>query len=142
MTDENPTTGEQPEPKPEPETAPTEPQPAAGESGHRPRKLTRSRGDRMVAGVAGGLGRYFDVDPVIFRIGFGVSVFFGGLGFVAYLALAFFLPDEEGKPIVRVGSRLGVLGAILVIGLVLIPAIGWGIWGGHDRLRSSDSARW
>ena len=49
----------------------------------------------MLGGVAGGLGKYFDVDPLIFRIGFGVSVFFGGLGAVAYLALLLFVPAEE-----------------------------------------------
>ena len=36
----------------------------------RPRRLTRSSSDRVLVGVAGGLGRYFGVDPVIFRIGF------------------------------------------------------------------------
>ncbi len=44
------------------------------------RRLLRSRRDRMIAGVAGGLGRYFNVDPVIVRIAFAISVFFGGLG--------------------------------------------------------------
>ncbi len=44
---------------------PPEPQP------DRPRRLVRSRSDRMLGGVAGGLGDYFRVDPVIFRIGFG-----------------------------------------------------------------------
>ena len=62
----------------------------------RPRRLMRSGDDRMIAGVAGGLGDYFDIDPVIFRIGFGVSVFFGGLGLIAYLALALLVPSSEG----------------------------------------------
>ena len=51
----------------------------------------------MLAGVAGGLGRYFGVDPVIFRIGFAVSVFFGGLGALAYLLLWLFVPTD-GEP--------------------------------------------
>ena len=38
-----------------------------------PRRLLRSNRDRMLAGVAGGLGSYFNVDPVIFRIGFVVA---------------------------------------------------------------------
>src|SRR5215831_5058731 len=42
-----------------------------------PRRLLRSRQDRMLAGVAGGLGRYFNVDPVIFRIGFVIAPFVG-----------------------------------------------------------------
>ena len=36
--------------------------------------------DRVIAGISGGLGRYFDVDPVIIRIAFAVSMLFGGLG--------------------------------------------------------------
>src|ERR671937_1828452 len=89
----NDSTSERPdEPKRlEEETAETsEP---AGET-QRPRRLLRSRSDRMIAGVAGGLGRYFAVDPVIFRIAFAISVFFGGLGLLAYIALALFVPSE------------------------------------------------
>jgi phage shock protein PspC (stress-responsive transcriptional regulator) len=57
------------------------------ESSDRPKRLLRTRDDRVIAGVAGGLGRYFNVDPLIFRIGFGVAVFLGGLGLLAYAAL-------------------------------------------------------
>jgi phage shock protein PspC (stress-responsive transcriptional regulator) len=111
-------------PPPEP---PTEPQP---EEAGRPR-LTRYRPTGMLAGVSSGLGRHFGVDPVIFRIAFGVSVFFGGFGLVAYLALALFLPDESGEALVK-SSRWGLVAAIVLIGLFLVPAIGWGFWdGGH-----------
>ena len=34
-----------------------------------PRRFLRSRDDRFIAGVCGGLGRYFNVDPVLFRVG-------------------------------------------------------------------------
>ena len=73
----------------QPETAPTEVQPA-------PRRLTRSREDRVIAGVAGGLGRYFNIDPVIFRIAFGASLLIGGLGGLLYLAAWVFLPERDG----------------------------------------------
>jgi len=63
-----------------------------------PKRLTRSTSDSMVAGVAAGLGRYFGVDPVLFRIAFFVSVFFGGLGLLAYVALASFIPYDDGRP--------------------------------------------
>ena len=46
----------------------------------------------MIAGVAGGLGRYFNIDPVIVRIAFAISVLIGGLGVLAYVALALFVP--------------------------------------------------
>ena len=39
-----------------------------------PRKLTLSTSDKYVWGVAGGLGRYFGVDAMLFRVAFGVSV--------------------------------------------------------------------
>jgi phage shock protein PspC (stress-responsive transcriptional regulator) len=63
-----------------------------------PRRLTRSTHDKVVGGVAGGLGRYFNVDPIVFRVAFGVSVLFGGLGVIAYLALLAFLPTDAGEP--------------------------------------------
>ena len=53
-----------------------EPPPDPPRSGG-PRRLLRSRSDRMIAGVAGGLASYFNVDPVIVRIAFAISIFFG-----------------------------------------------------------------
>jgi phage shock protein PspC (stress-responsive transcriptional regulator) len=106
---------------------PTEPQPEPRSQ----RRLLRSRSDRMLGGVAGGLGKYFDVDPLIFRIGFGVSVFFGGLGAVAYLALLLFVPAEEDDgtvgeaPIQR--SRWLAIAAAVGIFVVLAS---WGIFDG------------
>jgi phage shock protein PspC (stress-responsive transcriptional regulator) len=62
------------------------------------RRLTRSASNKYVAGVAGGLGRYFGLDPVLFRVAFGVSMVFGGIGIVAYIALWVFLPTDDGQP--------------------------------------------
>jgi phage shock protein PspC (stress-responsive transcriptional regulator) len=56
--------------------------------------LRRSLDDRMVAGVAGGLARYFGVDAVIIRIAFVVLTFFGGVGIALYLAGLLLIPDE------------------------------------------------
>jgi phage shock protein PspC (stress-responsive transcriptional regulator) len=67
-----------------------------------PRRLTRSRSDKFVGGVAGGLGAYFDVDPVLVRVGFAVSTLFSGAGLVAYLVMLAVLPyDDEpaGTPV-------------------------------------------
>ena len=60
-----------------------------------PRRLTRSRDDKFVGGVAGGLGAYFDVDPVLVRVGFAISTLFSGAGLVAYLVLLVVLPAGD-----------------------------------------------
>jgi phage shock protein C len=56
--------------------------------------LTRSSADKKLAGVAGGLAEYFDVDPILFRVGFGVSILFSGAGLIAYLVLALLMPAD------------------------------------------------
>ena len=59
-----------------------------------PRRLRRRREGRVAAGVAGGLGDYFAVDPVLFRVLFATSAFFGGAGILAYLLAWAVVPDE------------------------------------------------
>jgi len=68
------------------------------------KRLHRSLRDRKIAGVCGGLGDYFDLDPVFFRLFFLFSILFGGLGLVAYLVLWVLVPAQEGAP--RAGARL------------------------------------
>lgn len=58
------------------------------------RKLYRSRSDRMIAGVCGGLGEYLRVDPVWLRLFFVLMLFATGFGFWAYLILWIIVPDE------------------------------------------------
>ncbi len=62
-----------------------------------PKKLYRSRKDRMIAGVCGGLGEYFGVDPVLLRIVFVILTFFSGSGLILYLILALVVPNEPVK---------------------------------------------
>ena len=57
--------------------------------------LTRSTEDKMLAGVAGGLGEYFGVDPVLFRVGFVAATLLSGVGALAYLALVLFTHTDE-----------------------------------------------
>jgi phage shock protein PspC (stress-responsive transcriptional regulator) len=58
------------------------------------KRLERSRSDRMLAGVCGGLARYFDVHPAFYRVGFVVLTLLGGAGIVIYAAAALVMPDE------------------------------------------------
>ena len=53
-----------------------------------PRKFYRSRTDRKIWGVCGGLAKYFDVDPTIIRIIAVASLFVGTLGFWIYIIMA------------------------------------------------------
>jgi phage shock protein PspC (stress-responsive transcriptional regulator) len=72
------------------------------------RLLRRSRTDRVGAGVAGGLGEYFGVDPVLFRVLFATAAFFGGAGILAYL-LAWAAIPEAGTDHARIDDWVGAL---------------------------------
>lgn len=108
------------------EQPPTAHEPPAQERGG-PRRFLRSRDDRVIAGVSGGLGRYFDVDPVIVRIAFAVSILFGGLGVIAYLATWLFVPSDDGtgSPVPPQRGR-GVVRATGVVVLVIAGLFGFG----------------
>jgi phage shock protein PspC (stress-responsive transcriptional regulator) len=60
------------------------------------KKLHRNTRDRKIAGVCAGLGEYFDLDPVLFRLLFVVSVFFGGVGLLVYVLLWIMVPEQPG----------------------------------------------
>lgn len=59
-----------------------------------PKRLYRSRTDRMIFGVCGGLGEYFDIDPVIMRLIFVVLGLWGGAGILLYLIGALVIPEN------------------------------------------------
>ena len=58
------------------------------------RKLYRSRTNRQVAGVCGGLAQYFNLDATLIRVVFVVLAVLGGSGLVLYLALWIIVPNE------------------------------------------------
>jgi phage shock protein PspC (stress-responsive transcriptional regulator) len=100
------------------------------------RKLQRSRSDRMIAGVSGGLARYFEIHPAVFRVGFVVLTLLGGAGILIYVAAWLVIPDEGEAdsvataalrdrrdrpwPLIGVGL-LAVAGAILLSRATLWP---------------------
>jgi phage shock protein C len=59
------------------------------------KRITRSRNDRMLAGVAGGLAAYFNIDPLFVRLGFALLAFLNGTGIMLYLLLWLLLPNED-----------------------------------------------
>jgi phage shock protein PspC (stress-responsive transcriptional regulator) len=90
-----------------------------------PRRLTRSTTDKYVAGVSGGLGRYLGLDPVLFRIAFGVSIVFGGIGLLAYVALWLFLPTDDGEPsFMDSRSRATTVAAIAILAVIGLSMLG------------------
>ncbi len=59
------------------------------------KKFYRSRTDRKIWGVCGGLAKYFDIDPTVVRVIAIVSLFFGTLGIWAYIIMALVVPEES-----------------------------------------------
>lgn len=108
------------------------------------RRLARGPGG-MLGGVCEGLGRYFDVDPVLFRIGFVVAAVAGGSGLLAYLVMWVVIPHvHESSPIIgapgpgdpsRPFARVAgiVLVAFAVLSLMSwIGGIGMGVLGAFE----------
>lgn len=58
------------------------------------KRLYRSRTDSVFAGVSGGLGKYFDIDPLLFRVLFVVLTFLAAGGIIAYIILWIVMPPE------------------------------------------------
>ena len=119
----------EPEPGLEPEPEPTrvlEPEPTTWPEPER--RLWRSRKDRVIAGVCGGLGEYLKVDPVLVRIAAIVLVFAGGAGIVLYLVGWIAIPEEPepaagepagGEPAAAAPTTERTSGAV-VLGFVFV----------------------
>jgi phage shock protein C len=58
------------------------------------KRITRSRSDRMIGGVAGGIAAYFNIDPLIIRLAFVLLTLMNGMGTLIYLALWLIVPNE------------------------------------------------
>ena len=63
------------------------------------KRLLRSRNDRIVAGVAGGVAAMFNVDPLLVRIAFLALALFNGFGLIIYLVLWLLVPNEDSSAI-------------------------------------------
>ena len=94
------------------------------------KRLTRSSSDRVIAGVAGGFGRYLGIDPVVIRLLLIVLIFFGGAGLIVYGAAWLLVPADghegEGFDAGGVARRTGIALGVLV--LTIVAAAG-GFWG-------------
>ncbi|MDM7918587.1 MAG: PspC domain-containing protein [Methanosarcina sp.] len=59
------------------------------------RRLTKSRTNRMIFGVCGGLGEYLEIDPTLVRLAFVFLTLANGIGLIIYIVLAIIMPSEE-----------------------------------------------
>ncbi|MGW2839599.1 PspC domain-containing protein [Streptomyces sp. NPDC001493] len=141
---------------------PGEAPPGAPKSAPKP-QLRRSPRQKVVAGVCGGLGRYFDVDPVIFRVVLGVLAVAGGTGLILYGFAWLLVPVEgeeenefrgllsgrvEGPPLVALlfalvgcGLFLSMInnGGVLAFAAMLMLAVaGFAVWTRHGRPAATD----
>jgi phage shock protein PspC (stress-responsive transcriptional regulator) len=93
------------------------------------RELHRSRDDRIIAGVAGGLGRYFDLPPIFFRVAFVVLALVGGAGILLYAAAALVIPDEGKRDSIAVEAlrehrdRPWLLLGVALVGLATLSLV-------------------
>jgi phage shock protein C len=102
--------------------------------------LRRSRDDRVIGGVCGGLGRYLGVDPVLLRIAFVILAIAGGGGILVYLVAWVLIPAERpgedlgsARPEQADATRLIVGGVLIAVGTILLlnlslPRLGRYFW--------------
>jgi phage shock protein C len=95
------------------------------------RRLYRSRKERIIGGVAGGIGEYVGLDPVIVRLAFVVLSLFAGLGVLPYIILWIVIPEEPQEvaalrvarnytPLDLRQRNLLIGGALVVAGVLLL----------------------
>jgi phage shock protein C len=71
------------------------------------KKFYRSRKDRVIAGVCGGLAEYFEIDAIIVRLFALILVLSLGAGFIAYI-IAWIVVPEEQDDLYPVSTKVGI----------------------------------
>jgi len=95
-----------------------------------PRRLRRSRADKVIAGVCGGLGHYLGIDPVLIRIAFVVLALAVGGGVLLYIVGWILIPEEspgesvgEVRPSAAATLRLIFGGALIAVGAIALLGV-------------------
>ncbi|NHA01665.1 PspC domain-containing protein [Nocardioides sp. W3-2-3] len=95
-------------------------------------RLRRSRADRKISGVAGGIARHFDVDPLLVRVAFVILTFFGGGGILLYGVAWVLVPEEDtGDTVIRTDDNVRNV-ALIITGIVAIASVVGDSFGGLD----------
>ncbi len=92
------------------------------------KKLRRSSHGAILGGVCAGLGKYFDLDPWVFRIIFLLLSGAGGGGFLIYIALWLLVPSEDSKlessvSCARIFALLGIIITITIVFSFIVALI-------------------
>lgn len=96
------------------------------------KKVYRSKANRVIGGVCGGIAEYFNIDPLIVRIGWVFISLFAGAGIIAYIAALIIMPDNpnqssnsSNKPKTS-GDGAKLWGSVLIIigGILLLKQTG------------------
>lgn len=107
-------------------------------------QLYKSRSDRVVAGVAGGLGRYLRVEPILVRLFFVLLALGDGIGLLLYIILAVVMPEapagsevelegeaarptelDRGRNTAVIGGGLILMGGYFLLRTMDVPFIPW-----------------
>jgi phage shock protein PspC (stress-responsive transcriptional regulator) len=103
------------------------------------RRLRRRTSDRVIGGVAGGLGDYLNVDPLLIRIGFVGLMIFGGAGLVLYVIAWLLIPHEgsDESTVERLIRRIGMRSRNLVLVVLAVAAAYVILFGVFPRITDS-----
>ena len=82
-------------------------------------KIYRSSDNRVLFGVCGGLGEYFNIDPSIIRL-FWLLLSFNGIGIFAYIICAFVIPEGDGAIYYDSNNSSNYKNSAIFVGFVLI----------------------
>lgn len=95
-------------------------------------RLRRSLTDRKVSGVAGGIARHLDIDPLLVRVAFVILTFFGGGGLILYGVAWLLVPEEHtDDAVIRVDEGVRTV-ALIIAGVITIASMVGDSFGGPD----------
>jgi phage shock protein C len=104
-------------------------------------RLYRSRDDRMLAGVAGGLAELWGADPSLVRVIWALLVIFtGGVAFIVYIVMAIVIPEEPDMPLPVSGVAAAAEGSPSAAAAGSAPAAGQGWASSADSHRAARQA--
>lgn len=102
------------------------------------RRIYRSKKNRMIAGVCGGIAEYLNIDPAIVRLIMALLVLANGLGLILYILAVIIIPEKpeetgnsgtvsyvETHSPVTLGIILIIIGIVAIIWTAGIPLLGW-----------------